>query len=76
VITLTGSDNVSLVAAGDSLLALTAGGELLVLKRSPAKFAITATYPVAQAATWSHLPPLPDGVLVKDQNVLTRWRFR
>lgn len=70
-----GGENAALVAAGNAILALTTGGELLVLDARASTFTVLQRYPVARTPTWAHLAVVADGVLVKDLETLAYLRF-
>ena len=67
-------ENAALLAAGRTVLALTDGGELLVLDAAANRFDPLRRYDAAPTATWAHPVPVPDGLLVKDEAHLARWR--
>ncbi len=62
----------SALLAGDDLLLLTGDAELLVAEPSPAGFAVSHHYDVADGVTWTVPVPLPDGLLVRDATGLSR----
>ena len=62
----------SLLLAGNDLLLLTGDAELLVAEPSPAGFAVSHQYDVADGVTWTVPVPLPDGLLVRDATGLSR----
>lgn len=68
-------ENASLLAFGDTVIALTDGAELFVLDPAAESFAPRRVYSVADNPTWAHPAPLPDGLLIKDETRLTRWRI-
>jgi outer membrane protein assembly factor BamB len=68
-------ENAALVAAGNTLLALTTGGELMVADAAAAEFKVVRRYTVATSPTWAHLAVTPEGVLVKDAQTLAFLRF-
>ena len=67
-------ENAALLVAGRSVLALTDGAELLLIDAASDAFRPLRRYEVAATPTWAHPIPLPDGILVKDETDLTRWR--
>lgn len=69
------ADQAAVVAAGDHLLALTDGGELLVFE-ARGKGTPIARYKVADSPTWAH-PAVLDGddILIKDRTALARYSF-
>ena len=62
----------SLLLAGDDLLLLTGDAKLLVAEPSPAGFAVSHHYDVADGVTWTVPVPLPDGLLVRAATSLAR----
>ena len=69
-------ENAALLVSGRAVLALTEGAELLVLDPAAPSFEPLQRYQVAPTPTWAHPLPLPGGVLIKDEEHLTRWSFR
>jgi outer membrane protein assembly factor BamB len=68
------ADQAAVVAAGEHLLALTDGGELLVIEAEGRGVPI-ARYSVADSPTWAH-PAIVDGdILIKDRTKLSRYSF-
>jgi outer membrane protein assembly factor BamB len=68
-------DNAALVAAGNAVLALTDGAELIVMKADAPAFTQLARYKVADSPTWAHPVPAGGGVLVKDKTHLILWTW-
>jgi outer membrane protein assembly factor BamB len=68
-------DNAALVALGESALALTDAGVLTVFDPAARGYVPTATYSVAESATWAHPVPVGSGLLVKDADGLTLFRL-
>jgi outer membrane protein assembly factor BamB len=68
-------DNAALVAGGSVLFALTSESELLVTNPGATSFSILRRYPVAGSPTWAHPAVLDEGVLVKDLETLTFFKF-
>lgn len=54
------------------VLILTTGGELVLAKRSVAKYEEERRYTVAESATWAVPALLPDGLIVRDASGVTR----
>ena len=54
------------------VLILTTGGELVLAKRSPAKYEEERRYTVAESATWAVPALLQDGLIVRDASGVTR----
>jgi outer membrane protein assembly factor BamB len=66
-------DNAALVAAGDVVVALTSGADLIVMKADAPAYSEIVRYKVADTQTWAH-PVITDrGVLIKDKTQLTLW---
>ena len=65
----------AVAGCGSALWALTSGGELIVFRDSDQEYAELARYRVADASTWAHPVILPAGLLVKDAEHLTLWRW-
>jgi outer membrane protein assembly factor BamB len=68
------AENASLVLAGDAILALTEAGDLIVYRKSPARFEQVARYRAAGSRVLAHLAPISGGFLVKDETSLTLWK--
>jgi outer membrane protein assembly factor BamB len=68
-------DNAAVVAAGGALLLLNDDAVLTVAKPGRARFEVLASYTVAPSPTWAHAVPTEAGILVKDLETLTLWRF-
>ena len=69
-------ENAAVLVAGNVVLALTDGAELLVLDPFATAFEPLRRYEVAPSPTWAHPVPVEDGLLIKDETHLTRWNFR
>ena len=54
------------------VLVLTTGGELVLVRRSPAKYDEERRYTVADSATWAVPVLLPDGLIVRDATGVMR----
>ncbi|MEL7336758.1 MAG: PQQ-binding-like beta-propeller repeat protein, partial [Planctomycetota bacterium] len=67
--------NVTFVAADGVIFALLDNGLLRVLQASPDAYNVVAEYRVADGRTWAAPTLLPDGLLIKDHQTLTRWAF-
>ncbi len=65
--------NAALVAAGDVLLSLTTGSELVVFEANDKEYKEAARYKVADTPTWAHPVVSEKGIFVKDKTKLTRW---
>ena len=53
-------------------MVLTTGGELVLVRRSPAKYDEERRYTVADSATWAVPVLLPDGLIVRDASGVMR----
>jgi outer membrane protein assembly factor BamB len=62
--------NAAFVVMGDAVLVLQGDGQLLVLPRGSTAFTPTATYQVADGATYAHPVPTTAGILIKDEDGL------
>ena len=67
-------DNAALVGIGDRLVAITDGGELIVLATDATKYQPLARYEVAESGTYAHPVPTQQGVLIKDASSLALWQ--
>lgn len=65
------ANQASVQALGDQLVFLTDGGDLVVARRSPAKFEMITRYQVAESATWAHPVILNGRIVVKDETHLS-----
>jgi hypothetical protein len=65
----------SLVAQGNRALALTDGGELLLLELDPEKFQLVAKKKLADAPTWAHLAVCGDELFVRELKAISKWRW-
>ncbi|MDB2346526.1 PQQ-binding-like beta-propeller repeat protein [Verrucomicrobiales bacterium] len=68
-------DHASFLSVGDRLLALTTGGMLKVLKGNSEAYDEEREVEVADGSTWAPPVFLRDGLLIKTENELIRWRF-
>jgi outer membrane protein assembly factor BamB len=66
-------DNALLATAGELILALTSGGELVVLRAGSERFDVVARYKVADSATWAHPAIVGNKILIKDAKSLAMW---
>jgi len=69
------AENAALVSAGDLLMATTTEGELVIMRRDPAKFGVVKRYTVAESPIWAHPAPFGCGVLIKDAETFSYWTF-
>ena len=68
-------DNAAMVAAGQLLLLLTDGAELIVARSDPRQFEALKKYSVADSPTWAHPVVVGKTVLVKDVSNLALLSF-
>jgi outer membrane protein assembly factor BamB len=68
-------ENAALLVDGSRVAALLTGGRLLVGAASAKGFEVAHTYEVANSPTWAHPVVTPAGVLIKDKQSLTLWRY-
>src|SRR5262245_25591886 len=66
------ADQASILLTGNHVLILTTGGELVLVRRSPAKYEEERRYTVADSATWAVPALLPDGLVIRDAGGLMR----
>jgi outer membrane protein assembly factor BamB len=66
-------DNAAIVRAGDVLLALTTGSELLVLKPQDDAVKALARYQVSDTPTWAHPALVGNKILIKDRTSVVAW---
>ena len=70
-----GGQNASLQLAGENLLVLTTEGELIVVKRNPAKYEEVRRYDVAESQTWAQPVVLKNGVVIRSADAVAFWAF-
>jgi outer membrane protein assembly factor BamB len=63
-------DNAAIVAAGQFLMLLTEGAELVIARADPKQFEIIKKYSVADSPTWAHPVLVGKRVLIKDASSL------
>jgi len=68
-------DNSAAVVAGQFLLMLTDGAELVVIRADPKQFEVIKKYSVADSPTWAHPVPVGRRVLIKDASNLALLGF-
>ena len=69
------ADNAAMLAAGNTILALTTNSELLVMPVSPQELTVAKRYKVSETSeTWAHPVILGNQILTKDKDTLTLWR--
>jgi outer membrane protein assembly factor BamB len=66
-------ENAALLTAGDTVLALTTGSELIVFKASADRFQPLARYKVADTPTWAHPVIRGRKILIRDASSLALW---
>ena len=69
------AENAALTAAGDAIVATTTEGELVVFKQGVKAFELVRKYSVAQSPIWAHPAFAAGGVLIKDAETLSLWKF-
>lgn len=69
------ANQAAIVAAGRELLIQTEAGDLLVVKRSPAKFELVSRYATGESATYAHPAFAGKRMLVKDERSLALWEL-
>jgi len=67
------AENVALLSVPSHVIALLNDGQLLVIAAEGDEFNKVATYRVSDGRTWTPPVMLPDGMLTKDDETLTRW---
>lgn len=68
-------DNAALLAAGQTILALTTQRRLLVFQATAQTFAPLAEYQVADEPTWAHPALVGNRLLIKDKTTLACWTW-
>jgi hypothetical protein len=66
-------ENAAILRAGEVLLALTTGSELLVLKPQGDAVTTVARYQVADTPTWAHPALVGNTILIKDLTSVAAW---
>jgi outer membrane protein assembly factor BamB len=66
------ADQASILLTPAHVLLLTTGGELVLARRSPAKYEEERRYTVADSPTWAVPVVLPDGLIVRDASGVMR----
>ena len=66
-------ENAAILKAGNVLLALTTGAELVVFKPNAERFELVARYKVADTPVWAHPAVLGKRLLIKDKSSLSLW---
>lgn len=68
-------ENAALTLAKGVVIATTTEGELVVFKQSTSGFEVVRKYTVAESPIWAHPGFVDGGVLIKDAETLSLWRF-
>lgn len=68
-------EHASVVAAGEALLLLTSGGELVAIARTPEGYRPLTRYSIADSAVWAPPAVVDGGIVIKDAAKLTLWRW-
>jgi len=68
-------ENAALTLAKGVVIATTTEGELVVFKQSTSGFEVIRKYTVADSPIWAHPGFVAGGVLIKDAETLSLWRF-
>ncbi|MEO6213324.1 MAG: PQQ-binding-like beta-propeller repeat protein [Vicinamibacterales bacterium] len=71
-----GGTNAAIQSAGPNLVVLTTDGDLLVVKRDPAKYEEVRRYDVSDSETWAQPVLLKDSLLIRDAQSLSRWALK
>jgi outer membrane protein assembly factor BamB len=66
------ADQAAILLTAAHVLVLTTGGELVLVRRSPAKYDEERRYTVADSATWAVPILLPDGLIIRDASGIMR----
>ena len=66
------ADQAAILLTPAHVLVLTTGGELVLVRRTPAKYDEERRYTVADSATWAVPILLPDGLIIRDASGVMR----
>jgi outer membrane protein assembly factor BamB len=66
------ADQAAILLTPAHVLVLTTGGELVLVRRSAARYEEERRYTVADSATWAVPVPLPDGLILRDATGVLR----
>jgi hypothetical protein len=66
------ADQATILLTPAHVLLLTTGGELVLVRRSGAKYSEERRYTVADSGTWAVPVLLPDGLIVRDASGVMR----
>lgn len=68
-------DNAAIVLAGENLVLLSSGAEMIVARAAGDAYKVVRQYKVADTETWAYPVLTKGGVLVKDLDSLVYWSF-
>ncbi len=68
-------ENAALTLATGVVIATTTEGELVVFKQGRTGFELIRKYTVAESPIWAHPGFAAGGILIKDAETLSLWRF-
>jgi outer membrane protein assembly factor BamB len=71
-----GGQNASLASVGSYVLALTTDGDLIVMRRDPARFDEVKRYKVSDTPVWAHLALARDALVVRNTNSIAVWSLK
>ena len=71
-----GGINAAILSAGPNLVILTTDGNLLVVKRDPAKYEELRRYDVSDSETWAQPVLLKDRILIRDASSISLWSLK
>jgi outer membrane protein assembly factor BamB len=66
------AEHASILLAAGHVVVLTTAGEIVLVKRDPAKYEEERRYTVAEGGTWSVPAVMPDGFVIRDASGLQR----
>lgn len=69
------AENAALTLARGIIVATTTEGELVVFKQGAKTFELVRKYTVADTPVWAHPGFVGNGILIKDAETLSLWRF-
>ncbi|MEO6213329.1 MAG: PQQ-binding-like beta-propeller repeat protein [Vicinamibacterales bacterium] len=70
------AENAALARAGESIIATTTEGELVIMKQGRIAFAAQKKYTVADSPVWAHPAFSRNGIVIKDAETLSVWSFQ
>jgi len=71
-----GGTNAAIQSAGPNLVVLTTDGNLLVVKRDPAKYEELRRYDMSDSETWAQPVLLKDRILIRDAASVALWSLK